>query len=35
VILFCHEQRDEVFALLERLGAEPVDPAAIAAAVVA
>ena len=25
VVLFCHEQRDEVFALLERLGARPVD----------
>jgi hypothetical protein len=25
VVLFCHEQRDEVFALLDRLGARPVD----------
>jgi hypothetical protein len=25
VILFCHEQRDGVFALLERLGARQVD----------
>lgn len=24
IVLFCHEQRDEVFALLERLGARPV-----------
>jgi cyanophycin synthetase len=26
VVLFCHEARDEVFALLERLGATPVAP---------
>jgi hypothetical protein len=27
VVLFCHEQRPEVFALLERLGAKPLlDP---------
>jgi cyanophycin synthetase len=25
VVLFCHEQRDEVFSLLDRLGARPVD----------
>jgi cyanophycin synthetase len=25
VVLFCHEARDEVFALLRRLGARPVD----------
>jgi hypothetical protein len=25
VILFCHEQRDAVFALLQRLGARQVD----------
>jgi cyanophycin synthetase len=28
VVLFCHEERDGVFALLERLGAVPVDPSA-------
>jgi len=29
VVLFCHEQRDEVFALLDRLGARPLlDPIA-------
>jgi len=27
VVLFCHEDRDGVFALLERLGARPLDPA--------
>jgi cyanophycin synthetase len=27
VVLFCHEQRDGVFALLERLGARPLDTA--------
>jgi hypothetical protein len=27
VVLFCHEARDEVFALLGRLGATPVDAA--------
>jgi cyanophycin synthetase len=27
VVLFCHEARDEVFALLERLGATPMDAA--------
>ena len=27
VVLFCHEARDDVFALLERLGATPVDGA--------
>ena len=27
VVLFCHEERDEVFALLARLGARPVDVA--------
>ena len=27
VVLFCHEQRDEVFALLKRLGARQVDAA--------
>ena len=27
VVLFCHEERDEVFALLERLGARPIDVA--------
>ena len=26
VVLFCHQERDEVFALLERLGAVPLDP---------
>ena len=31
VVLFCHEQRDEVFALLERLGAVPADQGALAA----
>jgi cyanophycin synthetase len=25
VVLFCHEARDDVFALLERLGARPLD----------
>jgi cyanophycin synthetase len=29
IVLFCHEQRDEVFALLQRLGAEPLDLAAV------
>ena len=29
VVLFCHEQRAEAFALLERLGAEPVDDPAV------
>jgi cyanophycin synthetase len=28
VVLMCHEERDEVFALLQRLGARPVDVAA-------
>ena len=32
VVLFCHEERDQIFALLGRLGAVPVDPAAVAAA---
>jgi cyanophycin synthetase len=32
VALFCHEERDQIFALLERLGAQPVDPAAVMAA---
>jgi hypothetical protein len=27
VVLFCHEDRDGVFALLDRLGARPLDPA--------
>jgi cyanophycin synthetase len=32
VVLFCHEEREAVFALLDRLGAEPMDPVAAAAA---
>ena len=27
IVLMCHEERDEVFALLQRLGARPVDVA--------
>ena len=27
IVLMCHEERDEVFALLEELGARPVDVA--------
>jgi cyanophycin synthetase len=29
IVLFCHAERDPVFALLERLGATPVDAAAV------
>ena len=27
IVLLCHEERDEVFALLEKLGGKPIDVA--------